>query len=204
MPPFPLFQLVVARRRLLAPRTAPQTPGVPSHGNFHPLRFALPSLEPDILENESGMGLNLVQNRFNLQLNGWSPRRRFLCCSNHRLTPPTETSFSQPRSLRRSPVLVLFFSVAFLSLRVEGLVMMQGQPPRGGVRRQHGSNVRVDGQRPDIRRQYRTSEVRQIAARPSCTQTSPRCRGPWRLSAGDGAYRVTMIVASPVYFPAGG
>jgi len=36
-------------------------------------------------------------------------------------------------------------------------VMMQGLPPRGGVRRKHGSNVRVDEQKPDIRRQYRTS-----------------------------------------------
>jgi hypothetical protein len=36
-------------------------------------------------------------------------------------------------------------------------VMMQGLPPRGGVRRKHGSNVRVDGQKPDIRRQHRTS-----------------------------------------------
>src|SRR4029453_3443303 len=34
---------------------------------------------------------------------------------------------------------------------------MQGLPPRGGVRRKHGSNVRVDEQEPDIRRQYRTS-----------------------------------------------
>ena len=36
-------------------------------------------------------------------------------------------------------------------------MMMQGLPPRGGVRRQHGSNVRVDGQKPDTRRQHRTS-----------------------------------------------
>jgi hypothetical protein len=36
-------------------------------------------------------------------------------------------------------------------------VMMQGLPPRGGVRRKHGSNVRVDGQEPDRRRQHRTS-----------------------------------------------
>ena len=36
-------------------------------------------------------------------------------------------------------------------------MMMQGLPPRGGVRRKHGSNVRVDGQEPDIRRQHRTS-----------------------------------------------
>lgn len=36
-------------------------------------------------------------------------------------------------------------------------MMMQGLPPRGGVRRKHGSNVRVDGQEPDTRRQHRTS-----------------------------------------------
>ena len=36
-------------------------------------------------------------------------------------------------------------------------MMMQGLPPRGGVRRKHGANVRVDGQEPDIRRQHRTS-----------------------------------------------
>ena len=36
-------------------------------------------------------------------------------------------------------------------------MMMQGLPPRGGVRRKHGANVRVDGQKPDIRRQHRTS-----------------------------------------------
>ena len=36
-------------------------------------------------------------------------------------------------------------------------MMMQGLPPRGGVRRKHGANVRVDGQEPDIRRQRRTS-----------------------------------------------
>jgi hypothetical protein len=36
-------------------------------------------------------------------------------------------------------------------------VMMQGLPPRDGVRRKHGSNVRVDGQKPDKRRQHRTS-----------------------------------------------
>jgi hypothetical protein len=36
-------------------------------------------------------------------------------------------------------------------------VIMQGLSPRGGVRRKHGSNVRVDGQKPDRRRQRRTS-----------------------------------------------
>ena len=39
-------------------------------------------------------------------------------------------------------------------------MMMQGLPPRGGVRRKHGSNVRVDGQKPDIRREHRTSGQR--------------------------------------------
>src|SRR5712691_10687023 len=34
---------------------------------------------------------------------------------------------------------------------------MQGLPPRGGVRRKHGTNVRVDEQKPDMRRQCRTS-----------------------------------------------
>src|ERR1039458_5800666 len=37
---------------------------------------------------------------------------------------------------------------------------MQGLPPRGGVRKKHGSNVRVDGQKPDIRRKHRTSGQR--------------------------------------------
>ena len=39
-------------------------------------------------------------------------------------------------------------------------MMMQGLPPRGGVRRKHGSNVRVDGQKPNTRRQHRTSGQR--------------------------------------------
>jgi len=38
-------------------------------------------------------------------------------------------------------------------------VMMQGLPPRGGVRRKHGANVRVDGQKPNTR-QHRTSGQR--------------------------------------------
>src|SRR5207245_11527478 len=35
--------------------------------------------------------------------------------------------------------------------------MMQGLSPRGEVRRKHGTNVRVDGQKPNRRRQRRTS-----------------------------------------------
>src|SRR5437667_9804437 len=34
---------------------------------------------------------------------------------------------------------------------------MQGLPPRGEVRRKHGTNVRVDGQKSNRRRPYRTS-----------------------------------------------
>ena len=36
-------------------------------------------------------------------------------------------------------------------------MMMQGLPSRDRVPRKHGSNVRVDRQEPDIRRQHRTS-----------------------------------------------
>ena len=97
VPPFPLFQLVITWRRPPAPRTTPRHPGVPSHGNFNTLRLARPTPEPNVLKDEAGMGLNLAQNRFNLQLNGWSPDPRFLCCSNHRLTLPMEPAFSQPR-----------------------------------------------------------------------------------------------------------
>ena len=35
-------------------------------------------------------------------------------------------------------------------------MMMQGLSPRGEVRRKHGTNVRVDGQKPNRRRPYRT------------------------------------------------
>src|SRR6266567_626818 len=34
---------------------------------------------------------------------------------------------------------------------------MRGLSPRGGVRRKHGPNVRVDGQKPNKRRERRTS-----------------------------------------------
>ena len=97
MPPFPLFQLVIAWRHLLAPRTAPRHPGVPSHGNFNPLWLARSTPQPDILENESGMGLNLVQNRFNLQLNGWSPRRG--SSEVVKLVPSVHAGSSQRRKL---------------------------------------------------------------------------------------------------------
>ena len=39
-------------------------------------------------------------------------------------------------------------------------MMMQGLSPQGGVRRKHETNVRVDGQKPNRRRPYRTSGQR--------------------------------------------
>jgi hypothetical protein len=38
--------------------------------------------------------------------------------------------------------------------------MVRGLPPRGGVRKKHRASVRVDGQKPDIRRERRTSGQR--------------------------------------------
>ncbi len=39
-------------------------------------------------------------------------------------------------------------------------MMMRGLLPRGGVRKKHRASVRVDGQKPDIRRERRTSGQR--------------------------------------------
>src|SRR5439155_18711120 len=39
----------------------------------------------------------------------------------------------------------------------EGLVKTQGLSPRGGVRKKRRANMRVDEQKPDMRRQCRTS-----------------------------------------------
>ena len=104
MPPGPLSQFVVARCRALALRAPSRHPLVGSHADFNSLRLAMPSVKPNVSKNKSGMGLNLVQNRFNVQLNGWSPGSRFLCCSHHRLTQTMETRFfSQPRFVRRRP-----------------------------------------------------------------------------------------------------
>jgi hypothetical protein len=114
MPPSPLFQLVVARRRLLAPRTAPRPARLRSHADFNPLWPASPTQQPNIVEDESRTGLNLVQNRFNFQLNSWSPRRRFLCASQHRLTRATETSYLSAALFAAPPVLAFVVDVAFL------------------------------------------------------------------------------------------
>jgi hypothetical protein len=104
MPPGPLSHFVVARCRPRALRAPSLHPLVGSHADFNSLRLAMSSVKPNVLKNKSGMGLNLVQNRFNVQLNDWSLRRRFLCCTHHRLTQTMETSFfSQPRFGRRPP-----------------------------------------------------------------------------------------------------
>lgn len=54
-------------------------------------------------------------------------------------------------------------------------MMMQGLPPRGGVRKKHGSNVRVDGQEPDTRRQCRASG--QLTAKPISIKGAKRRSG---------------------------
>jgi len=56
-------------------------------------------------------GRNHEKYGLSFKLNGWSPRRRFACCSNHRLTQPTETSPFSARLLRRLSVLVLIVAV---------------------------------------------------------------------------------------------
>jgi len=62
--------------------------------------------------------------------------------------------------------------------------MMQGLPPRGEVRRKHGTNVRVDGQKPNRRRPYRTSG--QLTAKSIIHQGAKR-------RFGDCARKVTEL-----------
>jgi hypothetical protein len=86
-------------------------------GNLNAVRVPSPAAKPNFLVNKPHMVLNSVQNRFNFELDGWSPFGVFVCCSNHRLTPPTETRhlplnlfLSQPRFLRPAAC-APFFSV---------------------------------------------------------------------------------------------
>jgi hypothetical protein len=94
-------------------------------GNLNAVRVPSPAAKPNFLVNKPHMVLNSVQNRFNFELDGWSPFGEFVCCSNHRLTPPMETSdlplnlfVSQPHFLRRQPcgfffgVVVNFFTLS--------------------------------------------------------------------------------------------
>src|SRR5437899_9544584 len=62
--------------------------------------------------------------------------------------------------------------------------MMQGLLPRGEVRRKHGTNVRVDGQKPNRRRQCRTSG--QLTAKSIIHQGAKR-------RFGDCARKVTEL-----------
>src|SRR4029077_16053615 len=61
---------------------------------------------------------------------------------------------------------------------------MQGLSPRGGVRRKHGTNVRVDGQKPKRRRPFRTSG--QLTAKSIIHQGAKR-------RFGDCARKVTEL-----------
>src|SRR5262250_4009154 len=62
--------------------------------------------------------------------------------------------------------------------------MMQGLLPQGEVRRKHGTNVRVDGQKPNRRRPYRTSG--QLTAKSIIHQGAKR-------RFGDCARKVTEL-----------
>ena len=117
MPPPPRRQPVIARRRPSTLGASPLDALMRLQGNLNAVRMPSPTAKPNLLVNKPHMVLNSVQNRFNFELDGWSPFGEFVCCSNHRLTPPSETRHlrlnlfvSQPRCLRRAPC-ALFFSV---------------------------------------------------------------------------------------------
>jgi hypothetical protein len=69
-------------------------------------------------------------------------------------------------------------------------VMMQGLSPRGEVRRKHGTNVRVDGQKPNRRRPYRTSG--QLTAKSKIHQGAKR-------RFGDCARKVTELTPGDLF-----
>ena len=69
-------------------------------------------------------------------------------------------------------------------------MMMQGLSPRGGVRRKHGTNVRVDGQKPNRRRPDRTSG--QLTAKSIIHQGAKR-------RFGDCARKVTELTPGDLF-----
>ena len=69
-------------------------------------------------------------------------------------------------------------------------MIMQGLPLRGGVQRKHGTNVRVDGQKPNRRRPCRTSG--QLTAKSKIHQGAKR-----RL--GDCARKVTELTPGDLF-----
>jgi hypothetical protein len=92
-------------------------------GNLDAVRVPSPTAKPNLLVNKPLMVLNSVQNRFNFELDGRSPFGEFVCCSNHRLTRPSETRHlplhlfvSQPRCWRRAPCAFFFNVVDSLTL----------------------------------------------------------------------------------------
>ena len=69
-------------------------------------------------------------------------------------------------------------------------MMMQGLSPRGEVRRKHGTNVRVDGQKSNRRRPYRTSG--QLTAKSIIHQGAKR-------RFGDCARKVTELTPGDLF-----
>ena len=69
-------------------------------------------------------------------------------------------------------------------------MIMQGLPLRGGVQRKHGTNVRVDGQKLNRRRPYRTSG--QLTAKSIIHQGAKR-------RFGDCARKVTELTPGDLF-----
>jgi len=123
MPPPPRRQPVIARRRPSTRRASPLHALMRLQGNLDAVRVPSPTAKPNLLVNKPLMVLNSVQNRFNFELDGRSPFGEFVCCSNHRLTRPSETRqlplhlfVSQPRCWRRAPCAFFFNVVDSLTL----------------------------------------------------------------------------------------
>src|SRR5436190_20846237 len=81
--------------------------------------------------------------------------------------------------------------------------MMQGLPPRGGVRKKHGTNVRVDEQKPDTRRQRRTTgqlTAKSISIKDAKRRFGDCARKVTELTPGD-LFRVASATAVTVRPP---
>src|SRR5215472_5455420 len=103
MPPPPLLQPVIPGRGPLALRASSPNAPVSLQADFNSTLGPFLLAESNVLIDKSRRVLNAVQNRLKLELNGWSPRRRFACVDNHRLTPATETSYRSPASWAEFP-----------------------------------------------------------------------------------------------------
>ena len=81
-------------------------------------------------------------------------------------------------------------------------MMMQGLSPRGEVRRKHGTNVRVDGQKLNRRRPYRTSgqlTAKSISIKDAKRRFGDCARKGVELTPGDllGVASATEVVERP-------